>query len=137
MGEGKNNQQAAALVGVHQETAHRWRERWLEEVATLTAVEMQMMEEKELEKLIVELLSDRERPGSPVKFSAEQVTQIVALACEDPLNSNRPINSWTNRELASEARKRGIVESISHRSVGRFLKRSRIKASQNRILVSL
>ena len=79
--------------------------------------------------MIVELLSDRERTGSPVKFSAEQVTQIIALACEDPLNSNRPINSWTNRELASEAQKRGIVESISHRSVGRFLKRSRIKAS--------
>ena len=87
------------------------------------------MEEKELEKLIRELLSDRERSGAPVKFSAEQVTQIVALACEDPVKSNRPINSWTNRELASEARLRGIVESISHKSVGRFLKGSRTKAA--------
>ena len=51
MGYGKNNQQAADLVGVHQETAHRWRERWLEEVGTLTAVEMEMMEEKEARKI--------------------------------------------------------------------------------------
>lgn len=131
MAQGKNNQQAADLVGVHQETAKRWRDRWLEEVGTLTAVEMNDMDEKELERLIVDLLSDQERSGAPVKFTAEQVTQIVALACEDPGSSNRPINSWTNRELAAEAQLRGIVETISHKSVGRFLKRSRIKAAPN------
>ncbi len=74
---------------------------------------MNAMDDKELERLIVELLGDRERSGAPVKFTAEQVTQIVALACEDPVESNRPINSWTNRELATEAQLRGIVESIS------------------------
>jgi maleate isomerase len=31
-------------------------------------------------------------------------------------------------ELADEAEKRGLVETISHRSVGRFLKRSRFQA---------
>ncbi len=131
MAQGKNNQQAANLVEVHQETAARWRGRWLEELGTLTAVEMNAMDEKELERLMIELLGDRERSGAPVKFTAEQVTQIVALACEDPVESNRPINSWTNRELATEAQLRGIVESISHKSVGRFLKRSRTKAAQN------
>ena len=129
MAQGKNNQQAADLVGVHQETAKRWRDRWIESVASLTAVEMNCSEEKELEKLIIELLTDQQRSGAPVKFTAEQVTQILALACSEPVKSNRPINSWTNRELASEARKRGIGDSISHRIVGRFLKRSRIKTA--------
>ena len=53
MAQGKNNQQAADLVGVHQETAKRWRDRWIESVANLTAVEMNCSEEKELEKLII------------------------------------------------------------------------------------
>ncbi len=34
MAQGKNNQQAANLVEVHQETAARWRGRWLEELGT-------------------------------------------------------------------------------------------------------
>ena len=125
MAEGKNNQQAADKMRVHQKTAKRWRDRWLEFVGTLTSVEMNSEDEKELEKLIIEILTDQPRDGAPVKFTAEQVTQILALACEEPSLSKRPINSWTNRELASEAEVREIVESISHRTVGRFLKRRR------------
>ena len=125
MAQGKNNQQAAREIGVHQKTAKRWRQRWLESVGILTSVEMNSEDEKELEKLMMEILTDLQRDGAPVKFTASQVTQILALACEEPSLSKRPINSWTNRELASEAKVRGIVESISHRTVGRFLKRRR------------
>ena len=66
--------------------------------------------------------SDLPRSGSPGKFTAEQVTQILAVACEDPEASGRPVTHWTPRELADEVAKRGIVESISPRQVGRFLK---------------
>ncbi len=61
---------------------------------------------------MIEILTDRQRDGAPVKFTAEQVTQILALACEEPSLSKRPINSWTNRELADEAELRGIVNRI-------------------------
>ena len=61
----------------------------------------------------------------------DQITQIVALSCEEPQQSGRPITNWTQRELADEAEKRGIVKKISHRSVGRFLKRGR-KAMSDR-----
>ena len=125
MAQGKNNQQAAREIGVHQETAKRWRDRWLDSVGILTSVEMNSEDEKELEKVILEKLTDLQRPGTPDKFTAEQVTQILALACEQPSLSQRPINSWTNRELADEAERRGIVTSISRRTVGRFLKRRR------------
>jgi hypothetical protein len=47
----------------------------------------------------------------------------VAIACEDPQASGYPISHWTAKEIAAEAVKRGIVESISVRQVGRFLKR--------------
>ena len=84
---------------------------------------MNSEDEKELEKVIIEILTDLQRPGAPDKFTAEQVTQILALACEDPNLSERPIYNWTPRELADEAKVRGIVKSISRRTVGRFLKR--------------
>jgi hypothetical protein len=47
----------------------------------------------------------------------------VALACEAPEDSDLPISHWTQQALADEAMRRGIVEEISQRSVGRFLKR--------------
>jgi putative transposase len=49
----------------------------------------------------------------------------VALACEAPSESGRPVTHWSTTELADEAIKRGIVEDISARSVGRFLKGGR------------
>jgi putative transposase len=75
------------------------------------------------------VLSDQLRPGTPSKFSVEQIVQIVALACESPQNAQRPVNQWTPTELAQEAVKRGLVEDISPRSVGRFLKRGNLATS--------
>jgi putative transposase len=59
-----------------------------------------------------------------VKFSAEQVCQILAVACEKPEECGRPISHWTPRELADEVKKRRIVIAISPRTVGRFSKGS-------------
>ncbi len=81
------------------------------------------------------MLSDAYRCGTPATFSAEQVVQIIALACEAPILSKRPISHWTPRELADEAVKRGLVESISPQSVERFLKGSRAKAASVTLLV--
>src|SRR5215470_19913432 len=73
-------------------------------------------------------------PGIPATFSAEQWCQIIALACEPPEASGRPISHWTPRELAHEARKRGIVETISERHVGRFLQSGRSQTAQKSLL---
>ncbi|MCK8602811.1 helix-turn-helix domain-containing protein [Desulfoferrobacter suflitae] len=80
---------------------------------------------KQLEQLIVDALTDEKRSGRPALFTPEQICQIVAMGCEKPEDSQRPISHWTARELADEAIKRGIVENISPRSAGRFFKRSR------------
>ena len=53
--------------------------------------------------LIIKLLSDCTRSGTPNFFSTEQVVQIVALACENPQASQRPVSHWSARELADEA----------------------------------
>jgi hypothetical protein len=45
------------------------------------------------------------------------------MTCEKPSESERPINHWSQREIANEAIRRGLVSNISQRSVGRFLKK--------------
>jgi len=69
-------------------------------------------------------LSDAPRCGAPATFTPEVICKIVALSCEDPEALDVPISHWSQSELARQAVRRGIVESISHGSVGRFLKRS-------------
>jgi hypothetical protein len=91
--------------------------------------------DKKLMTLIKQILSDSQRAGTTKTFSVEQIVQIVAIACEDPSSSERPISHWTPRELASEAVKRGIVAQISPRSVGRFLKGSHSKTTSPSLLV--
>ena len=65
---------------------------------------------------------------------SEQIVQIIAVACEPPEHSGRPISHWTVRELADEVQKRGIVATVSPRSVGRFLKRGRVAAAPEPLL---
>jgi putative transposase len=75
-----------------------------------------------LETAIEDVLSDNPRSGRPGTFVPDQVARILAVACEPPENSGRPVTHWTPRELAEEVVARGIVPSISVRHVGRFLK---------------
>ena len=56
----------------------------------------------------------------------------MAVACELPEQSDRPITHWTTRELADEVIKREIVPSISVRTVGRFLDEADLKPHQSR-----
>jgi hypothetical protein len=44
------------------------------------------------------------------------------MACEAPSQSGRPITHWTQREIADEVIKRGIVDRISPRHAARILK---------------
>ena len=110
---GRNNAQIACELEVSIDRVRLWRRRWVD------------WQDIPLEECRVESrLSDAPRSGSPVKFRAEQVAQIIAIACEVPQDSGYPVSHWTPQELVMEAKKRGIVASISERQVGRFLKRS-------------
>ncbi len=119
--DGWKNERIADHLHCQRHRVGLWRQRWRDSWPTLILIECGEGFEA-LGQQIEELLSDRPRAGWPGKFSAEQVTQIIALACEPPADSGRPVTHWTPRELADEAAKRGIVQSISPRQVGRFLK---------------
>jgi putative transposase len=126
--QGANNEQIAQRLGINRETSRLWRGVWLENEERLGVAEE--AGEKELRQPMGQTLCERARSGAPPTFSAEQVCQIVAMACEAPSHeSGRPVRHWSTTELAEEAVKRGIVEEISARSVGRFLKGGRSEAS--------
>jgi len=74
-----------------------------------------------LRRAIEDVLSDAPRSGSPGKFTAEEVTQVLAIACEPVDKSDRPVTDWTGRELTDELVRRKIVTSISTSQVNRYL----------------
>ncbi len=118
---GATNEQIAQQLGFLRNTVLTWRKRWALAAESLALVEAAETD-KSLTNRIMELLADSPRCGTPPTFSAEQICQMVALACEDPNASGRPISHWTPRELADESVKRGIVAQISPRHMGRKLK---------------
>jgi putative transposase len=122
-GAGWNNLQIARELGVDDETPGHWRRRWLE------------FQEVPLEEVsVAQRLADAPKAGAPAKFTPEQVCQIIALACERPADSDRPISQGSHRELADEIMRRGIVTSISPRHAGRLLKSGRSQATSDSVL---
>ena len=108
-GDGFGVEETAERLGVWRKTVSGWRMRWLAS--------------SDWSASVVERLSDAPRCGAPARITAEQICAIVALACERPSESGRPVTHWTQQDLADEAMRRGIVKQVSQRSVGRFLKR--------------
>lgn len=136
MDSGSNNGRTARRLRLSRKAASNWRKRWLEAVPALAVAEAEG-DDRAVGELIEAVLADEPRSGAPGIFTPEQITQIVALACEDPEACGRPVSHWTSRELADEAVKRGIVERISPRSVGRFLKSGRFEATSQPLLAQL
>jgi len=109
MASGKNNQQTASELGVHRETVMFWRARWLD-AAERCSSRNSTRGDQELLAMIEEAIKDELRI-TPVTFSAEQVTQIIALACSEP--GFRTTNqSLECQEIAAEAIKRGLSKQF-------------------------
>jgi transposase len=90
---GGSNAPIAADLGVHVHTVRKWRRRfWQHRLAGL---------------------ADLPRPGRPRQFSAVQVAEVKALACELPAESGLPLAKWSCPELAAEARR--VASSLRSR----------------------
>jgi transposase len=109
--DGLNNAQVALRLGTTAVTVRLWRSRWAG-LEGLPAGDLS----------VEDRLADAPRAGRPARITPEQVCAIVALACEAPARSGRPVTHWSGREIADEIRSRGIVERISPRHAGRLLK---------------
>ena len=131
--DGLNNEAIAERLSCERHGVGIWRRRWQQAFAPLTVIEC-VEQPSALREAIGEVLGDSPRAGCGGKFTAEQIAQLLAVACEPPAQSGRPVSHWTPRELADEVKKRGIVPSISVRHVGRFLKDGGTSAASQSLL---
>src|SRR6516225_58494 len=100
--------ESARELDVWPKTVRYWRGRWRQAPAAQS---------------VSERLADAPRSGAPATYTPEQICALIAMTCEKPSESERPISHWSQREIADEAIRRGLVSNISQRSVGRFLKK--------------
>lgn len=109
----------ARRLSIDSDTVRLWRARWRAATGS-----------------VAERLADAPKSGRPARITPEQICAIIALACEIPADSDRPISHWSVRELADEVRRREIVDRISPRHVGRVLKSGRPPAPPHPVLAN-
>ncbi|MGW2939848.1 IS630 family transposase [Streptomyces sp. NPDC001156] len=107
---GRSNARIARETGLHLDTVRCWRGRFAE--CGLPG------------------LSDRERTGRPPVFTALQVAEVKALACQLPAETGTPLSRWSCPELAREVAARAITTPVSVSTVRRWLKDDALKPWQ-------
>jgi hypothetical protein len=58
---------------------------------------------------------------APGLFPPEVIVAVKALACELPARADRPFSRWSVSDLAGEARRAGLVATISDSTIWRWL----------------
>jgi transposase len=127
----QGNVEIAAEVGLSRRQVSTWRRRWADAWDRLIVIEC-TQSHAALRRAIEQVLRDEPRSGSPGKFTPEQIVEILAIACEPPEKSGRPITHWTAHELADEVVQRGIVPAISATQVGRYLREAALQPHKKR-----
>ena len=127
----RSNEEIATEVGLSRRQVSIWRRRWADAWDRLIRIEC-TQSHAAMRRAVEQVLRDEPRAGSPGKFTPEQIVEILAVACEPPKKSGRPITHWTAHELADEVVKRGIVPSISVTQVGRYLREAALQPHKKR-----
>jgi transposase len=115
--QGNTWEAIAVRLDICVDTVSKWVKRWRNASPGTSAVQR---------------LEDLPRSGAPLKFTPEHQCQIIALACEKPECSGRPITHWTARELKDELDQRHQIPSISVRHLGRLLEELQLQPHRSR-----
>ena len=89
--EGQTCAEQAKRMDVDPQRSRRWRKRWFEAQERFAGAEAKNVSDDEYEVLLCEELADEERSGAPPKFSAEQLAQLITLACKEPKGLGLPV----------------------------------------------
>lgn len=117
---GFNNLQISEKVSIGQDSVSKWRIRFFQSLPHLKEVEEK--NPTQLEKEVTLLLADKARPGQPPTYTEEQIIKILELACRKPEEYGYETSHWSLNQLVEIAKKEGIVEKISAKTISRFLK---------------
>jgi len=99
-----------------------WRKRWS------TAHQQWHASDEDLrppmsESLVLQWLADKLGRGRKEEFSPDQRLKIASLSQESTEQHGFPVTHWSAQRLAQAAIQRGIVKTISERTVHRILKK--------------
>src|SRR5262245_5361338 len=113
---GTTNAAIAAELGVHVDTARKWRRR-------LAAARLAG-------------LTDARRSGRPPVFTAADRAEAIALACALPAKSGVPLSRWSCPDLARELAARCQVTAPAS-TIGRWLAGDALRPWQHRSWISV
>jgi transposase len=130
--KGRSNSRIAQRLGLDRGTVRLWRDRWAAAQAQLETARLEGATRRQLLAVLEMVLADAPRPGAPDTFTPEQRVTIIAVSCEPPSLSKRPVTHWTPHELVAEVIKRGLVPSISERTIGRLWAEAHLKPHLSR-----
>jgi len=68
-------------------------------------------------------INEHPRPGAPKRFSGRLKAKITAIACSEPPEGR---SRWTLRLIADKVVELEMVDSISHQTVKRILKKTNL-----------
>lgn len=102
--EGRNDKEIAETLRVSKSTANRIRKRYCEGGLDFA-------------------LHEKARTGAPPKIDGKIEAQLTLLACSEPPDGR---SKWTLRLLADKLVEMEVVDSISHMSVQRLLKKMKL-----------
>lgn len=126
--ENLNKSKTAQTLNTSRNRVTRWEIKWNKMQNELNRIELE--EPHKLKRTVISILSDSWRSGRPARVRSEQVASIIFLSLQKPELLGLPISNWTSATLKSKAIEMGIVETISERQIGRYLKQMDIKVHQ-------
>lgn len=118
--DGLDNMQISKQVGLGQDSVSKWRSRFIKSLPLLQ--EVSEKDPSNLEEAVSSFLNDKPRPGQPPHYTDEQIIKILEIACRNPAELGYEVSHWSLNLLVDAVIKEGIVDSISAKTVSRFLK---------------
>lgn len=117
------------IARTEQTTVNRvkyWRNNWAIGKGALKSFEAGKLgngvKDHDLLKEMLKRIEDAPRSGTPARISESQKAQIVGLACENPSDYGLPQTVWTHKLLKEVIIKKGILDTLHERTVGKILK---------------
>jgi transposase len=98
-----------------------WTDERIAEAFGCTTRSLESWRKQAVERGPLSLLERQPRPSAPLKLDGEQEAQLVKLACSQPPRGRA---RWTLRLLADRLVELEIVDSISHETVRRAMKKT-------------
>lgn len=118
--DGASNIAISSAVALGKGSVSKWRNRYLKNSPLFELIAIK--DPSKLEQELMAFLSDLPRPGAPSVFTEEQIISILEIACRNPSEFGYETSHWSLNQLVAVTLREGIADSISAKTISRFLK---------------